>query len=431
MGGAADVVEVEQPVPPGEEREQHIEDVHERVHQLCGVINAAHAELVGLIGVVVREQLWNQPGIASPAHWLRWQAGLGVAQSEAFVRLAAQLSDLPATAAAFRRGALSVDQVKVIARHVPPAYDDAAANLATQLMVPQLANAVRRDAFEPPAEAPPDEPEPEDERTYLSFGHRDDGFWYVSGRLAPEDGAVVERALGVGRDAVYQERRQEVPEGDPVEASWAEALLHLVDQAAGNPDQPRAIRDRYRLLVHLDADTLQDWSAGRRPELQLGPWLGRSIVDRITCDTDARTVLEEHGLAVAFGPAHPTIPARLRDRIENRDRGCRFPGCRRRRGLEVHHLVHRAHGGWTVESNLLCLCSRHHHDHHRGEFTITGDPTGSEGLQFRSRHGSLIEPAPPDPSGAEPPAGEWRHPAGYRLDRRWLQLNPRPAALVC
>ena len=158
MGGAADVVEVEQPVPPGEEREQHIEDVHERVHQLCGVINAAHAELVGLIGVVVREQLWNQPGIASPAHWLRWQAGLGVAQSEAFVRLAAQLSDLPATAAAFRRGALSVDQVKVIARHVPPAYDDAAANLATQLMVPQLANAVRRYAFEPPAEAPPDEP---------------------------------------------------------------------------------------------------------------------------------------------------------------------------------------------------------------------------------------------------------------------------------
>lgn len=54
-----------------------------------------------------------------------------------------------------------MDQVKVMARHVPAGHDDAAANLATELMVPQLATAVRRYAFEPPVEPAPPPAEPE------------------------------------------------------------------------------------------------------------------------------------------------------------------------------------------------------------------------------------------------------------------------------
>ena len=49
-----------------------------------------------------------------------------------------------------------------------------------------------------------------------------------------------------------------------------------------------------------------------------------------------------------------------------------MPGCRSARGLEIHHLVHRADGGSHEASNLCLLCSACHLAHHRGALTITG-----------------------------------------------------------
>jgi 5-methylcytosine-specific restriction endonuclease McrA len=43
---------------------------------------------------------------------------------------------------------------------------------------------------------------------------------------------------------------------------------------------------------------------------------------------------------------------------------CRVPGCRSARNIEVHHIVHREHGGSHEPNNLVCLCSGHHDAHH-------------------------------------------------------------------
>lgn len=550
-------------------------EVEAEIAEVCGALNAAHARLAQLTAVALEEELWGQWGIASPSHWLRWKAGLGVAQSQAIVRVARRLGDLPETAAAFAEGRLSFDQVRVIAQYVPTCYEGAAARMATQLMVPQLASALRQYPFTPPAAAsssgndptgsgttddePPDagtpstagpassvpddsatsaaddgaSPVPDDPappgaegssppgadgptpstadgsapttaggptdvppagepasigqapgttpggadagaggahdvaaagpvvgtilvpgsgggggaaepngpgssspppaaeepkvRPYLSFGFREDGSWTISGRLLPEDGALVEQALTTIRELIWNERRAEAgADGRPSEVTNIDCLLRLVDLAATNPVQPRAVKDRYRALPHLDADTLTDWEAGRRPELHLGPWLGRPIVERITCDTTVQTVLERHGHAVAFGPQHPNIPDRIRRLVERRDRSCRFPGCSHRRGIQLHHLTRRVDGGWTTEDNLICLCSRHHTDHHRGHFTITGDPTRPDGLEFRTVDGARIGGPVPPVRHPDPPTGTWEHPPGYRLERRWFQLDPDP-----
>jgi excisionase family DNA binding protein len=40
---------------------------------------------------------------------------------------------------------------------------------------------------------------------------------------------------------------------------------------------------------------------------------------------------------------------------------CANPGCRKRTGVEVHHIVPLAEGGVDKPANLICLCRNCHH----------------------------------------------------------------------
>ncbi|MDQ7827220.1 MAG: HNH endonuclease [Candidatus Eremiobacteraeota bacterium] len=51
----------------------------------------------------------------------------------------------------------------------------------------------------------------------------------------------------------------------------------------------------------------------------------------------------------------------LHSRILRRDNyQCQVPGCTCRRGLHVHHIVYRSHGGSDIEANLITICMAHH-----------------------------------------------------------------------
>jgi hypothetical protein len=68
------------------------------------------------------------------------------------------------------------------------------------------------------------------------------------------------------------------------------------------------------------------------------------------------------------------LPAAIRRAVLLRDRcRCRVPGCRRRRYVDVHHLIARADGGEHSRSNCITLCSTHHRRLHEGKLLITGD----------------------------------------------------------
>jgi len=59
--------------------------------------------------------------------------------------------------------------------------------------------------------------------------------------------------------------------------------------------------------------------------------------------------------------------------VWRRDGGrCRVPGCRSARGIEVHHIVHRADGGTHEPAGLVLLCSSCHQAHHAGVLAISG-----------------------------------------------------------
>jgi len=112
--------------------------------------------------------------------------------------------------------------------------------------------------------------------------------------------------------------------------------------------------------------------------------------------------------------------------IEERDRGCRVPGCERSRWLHIHHVRHWEDGGTSDTANLLALCQRHHRLHHLGHLGISGDADDPDGMVFTDERGRRLEasgrPVPPGRSidhaatrlGIAP--ATWSHPTGERLD---------------
>ena len=62
---------------------------------------------------------------------------------------------------------------------------------------------------------------------------------------------------------------------------------------------------------------------------------------------------------------------------------CRVPGCARRRGLQVHHLLPRSWDGTDEISNLACVCPAHHRlliPH--GLLALVGNPNLPDGLRL-------------------------------------------------
>jgi hypothetical protein len=71
--------------------------------------------------------------------------------------------------------------------------------------------------------------------------------------------------------------------------------------------------------------------------------------------------------------AHQDVSPSVVRFVFRRDQGrCRTPGCRSSRGLEIHHIQHREHGGGHEPLNLCLLCSGCHAAHHRGDLAISG-----------------------------------------------------------
>lgn len=79
------------------------------------------------------------------------------------------------------------------------------------------------------------------------------------------------------------------------------------------------------------------------------------------------------------------IPQALRRKVFMRDKFCCVvPGCTAKRFLDVHHILHREHGGKHTMANLCVLCFHHHKAHHDGLLVIEG--TAPHGLTFRWVH---------------------------------------------
>lgn len=244
----------------------------------------------------------------------------------------------------------------------------------------------------------------------------DDGMLVIRGRLTPEQGAVVHRALEAAADRLFQEARHAAPPNQVVEEVTAgqrraDALALLAEAAlAGDLDRVSA-GDRYQVVVHMDAPKVAD--DGGQAVVEVGDCpvdVSAETSRRLTCDASVVVMRhDQHSDVLDVGRKTRTIPPAIRRALTARDTRCQFPGCTARR-CDAHHVVHWTDGGVTALDNLVLLCRRHHRLLHEGGYTVGRDVDGA--LKFVRPNGCPLELVP-----ALPPWTTGTAPLGPTVDR--------------
>ena len=110
-------------------------------------------------------------------------------------------------------------------------------------------------------------------------------------------------------------------------------------------------------------------------------WVLTSTLVEILTDPDIRLRVTRAdaltGVTVARDPSVYRPNAALAQRVRDRDRTCRFPGCAvAARRCDVDHVVRHPEGA-TTEANLLCLCRTHHGFKHHAGWLLVMDAHGT------------------------------------------------------
>jgi hypothetical protein len=254
----------------------------------------------------------------------------------------------------------------------------------------------------------------------------EDGTWRIKGRLAPEAGALLVKALSAARETLYQHVRAQgtdtgaadvCAEAPTMEQQQADALVLVAETALHHGLDPGAPGERYQVVVHVDAAVLADAEQPGQSVLEDGLRVSAETSQRLACDA-SRVVMQHdaEGRLLEVGARTRTIPPALRRALHHRDRGCRFPGCSRPFG-QGHHIRHWAQGGPTTLSNLALLCRFHHRAVHEEGYQVERQPDGA--LQFRRPDGGVLLNVPPLPERPRDSSGTIRaanEAAGLILD---------------
>jgi len=421
-----------------------LERLGNQIAELSAHLDAATARLLELIREFDARGGWGN-GFSSCAAWLTWRVGLDPGAARERVRVARALGTLPRLAQALARGELSYSKVRALTRVATPETEErllAVGRAGTAEHVERIVRGWRR--IDRIAEAR--ETIKRHRRRALHVFQDEDGMVVIHGRLEPEAGALVMKALEAGRDALAQrprvsaETRQSMSHsGDAGEdandsmrtgliisedpPSWgqqqADALALIAETALDHGLDPGAPGERYQVIVHIDAPVLANPDGPGQSVLEDGAHVSAETSQRLACD--ATRVVMRHdadGRVTEVGARTRTIPPALRRALQHRDKGCRFPGC----GLpfgQGHHIRHWAHGGPTKLSNLAMLCRRHHRAVHEDGYQVERDANGE--LVFRRPDGRPLADAPTPAPISENPSATVR----AQNDARSFQINAR------
>jgi hypothetical protein len=394
-------------VPPPA-RVAALDRLGDEIAELSAHLDAATARLLALIRDFDARGGWNT-GFRSCAHWLSWRVGLDLGAARERVRVARALGTLPRLAEALARGELSYAKVRALTRVATPDTEArllAVGRAGTACHVERIVRGWRRVDRLAEARAAARQHAGRALHVYQD----EDGTVVLRGRLTPDVGALLLRALDAARETLY--RRARVAGGSPPAAEpalapptraqqQADALALLAETALHHELDPGAPGERYQVVVHVDAAVLADPAQPGQSVLEEGSHVPAETSRRLACDA-SRVVMrhDEDGRVVEIGARTRTIPPALRRALQHRDRTCRFPGCHVRVG-QGHHVRHWAQGGPTTLTNLLLLCRRHHRAVHEEGYEVAREPDGA--LRFRRPDGRLLpEVSPPAAVPADP-----------------------------
>ena len=379
----------------------------DEIAELSVHLDAATARLLDLIREFDVRGGWSN-GFRSCAEWLSWRVGLDLGAAREKVRVARALATLPRLAQALAQGELSYAKVRALTRVATPETEErllAIGRAGTAEHVERIVRGWRR----MDRKAEQDEAARQHASRALYVYPAEDGTVTIRGRLAPEAGALLLKALAAAREALYQRKRNRnadaqadgSAEAPTMAQQQADALQLLAETALHHGIDPGTPAEHYQVVVHVDAGVLEDADQPGQSVVEDGGRVSAETSQRLGCDA-SRVVMQHdaEGRIFEVGAKTRTVPPALRRALLHRDRSCRFPGCHGR-FCQAHHIRHWAQGGPTRLSNLVLLCRRHHRAVHEEGYQVDRQPDGE--LRFRRPDGRVVPevpsppPAPPDP----------------------------------
>ena len=235
---------------PGPAQPAELELLGNQIAELSARIDAATYELLCHLHEFDLRHGWE--GWRSCAHWLNWRTGLDLGAAREKLRVAAALADLNHVSAAMARGQLSYSKVRALTRVASPATEApllAVALCATAAQVERLVRAWRR----ADRDAQPDAEQVLLASRALSMQVDEDGMVVLRGRLPPEVGAVLLRAV----EAALEQVPASADGGAPTIAQRrADALGLVAESALAGGLDPGNPADRFQVTVHVQADAL-------------------------------------------------------------------------------------------------------------------------------------------------------------------------------
>ena len=385
----------------------------EEIVSLADVVDAlSHLERYGAqlalaVGRLNTAGVWADDGAATMAAWLRHHARLSHRDSSRLVRHGKFLSSFDQVADAAVTGVLSASQVTALQAAVTAPtrelFDEHQQTVIEAIAPLDAANSeMACQAWRAKAEAIVDMPEPKQRDRSWSTSELPDGS--IVGRFVFDKTAaeVLETAIETARcwDGASDTRTPTMRAADAVVDIFG-FFNHNNDSNATPRHHPHV-----ELVIETIDPTNTDSGDGEGDVLFEGCAVtanGRMLpswaADAYLCDCVLHKVLRSSaGTILDYGHKHHTVPPGLRKAVAVRDRGCRVPGCTRKKAwTDAHHIRWWRKHGETKLNNLILLCQRHHHLVHRYNWHIHLDADTGRAT-FTLPNGTVMISEPPDQS---------------------------------
>ena len=182
-----------------------LEDLENEIAELAAHIDAATWRMLRAISEFDRRCGW-EGGFLTCSHWLSWRTGMDRVTAREKVRVARALDHLPRISQALRKGRIGYSKVRAMVRIATPENEGELLRIAldgTAGHVEKLVRAYRKANHCEDIQ----EVRRQHEERYLKIYTDQDGMVVIQGRLPPESGALVKKALDAAMADIREKDR--------------------------------------------------------------------------------------------------------------------------------------------------------------------------------------------------------------------------------
>lgn len=207
-----------------------------------------------------------------------------------------------------------------------------------------------------------------------------DGSFSLYGTTDTTEGSELKKAIQAEADRLYREdggREGAAECGRTADQRRLDALANLIKRGAGllSNNKSKRPHPRHQGVIripierYLGDDTVDATLIGQGP-------LPKSVLDRVMCDIDlSPLIVDAEGNALWLGHSTRTATDQQWTALIDRDEGCVVCGADPSY-CEAHHIEFWNRGGPTDITNLVLLCTRHHHDLHEQHLELVRSEFG-------------------------------------------------------